>query len=110
MDVVDGDTLKLQIDLGFHINYRTTVRLARINTPETVTFTIQGLKDPAKEFVMQACGPGAVIVVNISKPDKYGRWLADVFYLPGSRSRDEILGKGRNLNNELLQNGLAKPY
>ena len=35
--VVDGDTLDLDIDLGFHITLRERVRLMGIDTPETRT-------------------------------------------------------------------------
>lgn len=110
LDVVDGDTMKLMVDMGFYIFHRTTVRLARINAPETVVFTTQGIEDPAREFILERCGPGTVVVVDILKADKYGRWLAEVRYLPGSVRRDEIVATGRNLNDELLQMGLVEPY
>lgn len=110
LDVVDGDTLKLMIDLGFFIHQKTTVRLARINTPETVEFTVQGIKDPAKEHVINAIGPGSICVAMISKPDKYGRWLAEIIYLKGERNREMIELHGKSLNQELLDLGLAKPY
>ena len=39
--VVDGDTIDVDIDLGFDISFSSRVRLAGIDTPEsrTATFT-----------------------------------------------------------------------
>ena len=42
--------------------------------------------------------------------EKYGRYLADVIYLPGAKTRDEILAKGTLLNKELIDKGLAVPF
>lgn len=108
--VVDGDTLVLDIDLGFFVKIQETVRLARINTPETVGFNAQGINDPAKNYIFSNCPPGSVVVVNITRKEKYGRWLADVLFQPGEMNRDAILRKPRNLNDELVQQGFAKLY
>ena len=52
--VVDGDTLDLDIDLGFHITLSERVRLMGVDTPETRSRDLvekaDGLK--AKEFVI----------------------------------------------------------
>ncbi len=110
LHIVDGDTLKLDIDLGFHVRLETTVRLARINTPEIVGFTAKGIDDPAKRFIMQNLPVGSVCVAEITKTEKYGRWLADILFQTGETDRMKILATPRNLNNELVRNGLAKPY
>ena len=36
-NVVDGDTIDVDIDLGFNISYSQRVRLAGIDTPESRT-------------------------------------------------------------------------
>lgn len=108
--VVDGDTMVLLIDLGFHVHAEATVRLARINTPEAVTGKGGTIQDPAKAFVMERCMPGSTVVVSISRQEKYGRWLADVFYKVGSRDRYEILRESKILNDELVSAGLATFY
>lgn len=110
LDVVDGDTLTLDVDAGFYLHYHVRVRLARINAPETVEFSTRGVVDPAKEFILARCGPGAVVVVRITKADKFGRWLADILYLPGSQSAEEIRARGQNLNDDLLAAGLVRLY
>ncbi len=108
--VVDGDTLRLDLDLGFKVHIEEIVRLARINAPENAEWTAKGLQDPARNYIEQNTPPGSSVVADISKPDKYGRWLADIRFLPGSSVREDILQNGRVLNDELVQHGFAMPY
>jgi len=108
--IVDGDTMVLDIDLGFHVHIETVVRLANINAPERVTWTVQGLEDPALQYIQQSTPPGSTVVVDISRPEKYGRYLAVVLFAPGVVDRNEILRSGRVLNDELLQKGFVKKY
>ncbi len=107
--IVDGDTLYLDIDLGFFIRMTISMRLNGINTPETRGATrTAGLK--SKAFVESVLPPGALVIVQTYKAEKYGRYLADIWYKPGAKSRDEIEAGGRLLNQELLDKGLAIPY
>jgi micrococcal nuclease len=107
--VVDGDTIYFDVDLGFYIRLTLDVRLKGLNTPEIRGPEREaGLK--AKAFVEQALPVGALAVLKTYKEEKYGRYLADVWYLPGAKTRDEIRAKGRSLNQELLDQGLAVPF
>lgn len=108
--IVDGDTLILDVDLGFKIHTEIDVRLARIDTPEILNYTAKGIDDPAKLFIMQNLPPGSVCVVGISRAEKYGRWLAEVYFQPGESDRMKILQNPRVLNDELVRNGFAKLY
>lgn len=110
MRIVDGDTLWLDIDLGFYTHRETDIRLAGINTPESVEYRVQGIHDPAKQYVESNVPAGSTCVVDITTRDKYGRWLGVIRFLPGSMIREDILQNGRVLNDELLAQGLAKPY
>lgn len=110
LEVVDGDTLKVRIDLGFHVYIEETIRLARINTPETVQYKAQGIFDPAKVFILEHAPIGSVCVVQITRTEKYGRWLAELFYKPGERDRLKILADPHVLNDDLVRAGLARPY
>lgn len=110
LKIIDGDTLRLNIDLGFHVTIEATVRLARINTPEIVSFTAKGIDDPAKRFIMQNLPVGSVCVAEITRTEKYGRWLADIYFQLGVSDRVKIMETPRNLNNELVRNGFAAPY
>jgi micrococcal nuclease len=107
--VVDGDTVYLDIDLGFFLRMTIDVRLRGVNTPEIRGATrAAGLA--AKSYVESAIPAGSLIIVTTYKQEKYGRYLADIDYLPGAASREEILASPRRLNQELLDQGLAVPY
>jgi micrococcal nuclease len=99
--VVDGDTVDLDLDLGFSITLRQRVRLYGLDAPEVRT------KDPIEKakglesqaFVSQWFERGGDVLVRTSKEEKYGRMLADC-YREGEPS----------LCTELLERGLARPY
>lgn len=92
-NVVDGDTVDLVIDVGFKINVRQRVRLARIDTPERSQANYQTAKDFVKNAVL-----GKSVTVKTEKVSKWGYYLA------------EIMFDGKNLNDELFNAGLAKYY
>lgn len=76
--VIDGDTIEVEIDLGFNLYYNTKVRLAEVNTPERG----QPDYDKAKEFVVNFCkNCKDIVYLKTAKTgdDKYGRYLAYVF-------------------------------
>lgn len=97
----DGDTVTFLVDLGFKVNMTLNVRLADINTPEIrnndMTEKERAIK--AKEFVHDALSEAKDIIIKSGKiSGKYGRYITTVFY------------DGINLNEQLLQEGLADPY
>lgn len=87
--VKDGDTISLLID-----GKEQTVRFAHIDCPEKK----QPFGTKAKQFVSDACFRTYVtLVINEkNKYDRNKRLIAEV-----------ILEDGRNLNKELVKNGLA---
>lgn len=110
MRIVDGDTLWLDIDLGFRLHHQVDVRLAHINTPETINYTAKGLVDPAAAYIAKVCPVGCDVVVDIVKQEKYGRWLAQIYYAPGVIGPMQILQQAHVLNDELVRAGLAVKY
>ena len=104
--VVDGDTVWLDVDCGFGIWIEQKVRLRGIDTPEIATAA--GLR--SRDFVSQALADLPCVAVTTTKPDKYDRYLADVFYLPGSDDPEAVLRQGVFLNRDLLKAGLAKRF
>lgn len=107
--VVDGDTAYFDIDLGFQIRMTIETRFKGINTPETRgPSRAEGLK--SKAFVETALPVGSLVILNTYKAEKYGRYLADIYYLPGATTREAILANGILLNKELLEKGLAVPF
>src|SRR6185503_7570830 len=98
--VIDADTLKVRIDLGFSMWHRQTLRLRDIDAPEVGTKD----GDAAKTFVQSLLKEASHVVIRSSRSDKYDRYLADVF-IPHA----EPDGEGDVfLNNLLLTQGHAR--
>ena len=104
--VIDGDTIWLDVDCGFQVWSRQKVRLRGIDTPELRTREGQ----EARAFVASALSANTSVAVTTTKPDKYDRYLADLFYLPGKGVAEDALRNGRFLNGELLRKGHAKRH
>lgn len=98
--VIDGDTVELDIDLGFTIHWKSSCRLYGINTPELKSSDkderLKALE--AKNFLIQELSVGSDVTINSKKLDKYGRPLV------------EVINNHININQELLVLGLAKEY
>ena len=110
--VVDGDTIYVDIALGFGVWMRKQIiRLAGINTPE-----IRGEERPdgliSKAFVAESLfevreddtlmSRPLILKTYKDKKGKYGRWIADVFI---QKTNAETYW---NLNEELVVKGLAE--
>ena len=104
--VIDGDTLIVAVDCGFSTVVRQRLRLRGIDTPELGSLAGQR----AHERVAQLLAGLPFIIVSTSRTDRYGRYLADVFYLPQTQDAARVLRNGIYLNRQLLDEGLARPY
>lgn len=93
INVVDGDTIDAEVDLGFKIETKQRLRLARVDTPE------RGQKgyDEAKDFVIH-CVFKKPVRIKTEKISKWGHYIAEVFV------------EERNLSDMLLAANLGKPY
>lgn len=85
IDVIDGDTLKVELSLGFNVHYEVTIRLVDINAPEVRTLNEEvkkyGLRAKEKLEEYLNFGDGRIIVTTL-KPnpeDKYGRVLGTLY-------------------------------
>jgi len=97
--VVDGDTLRVQIDLGFVEMTRQYLRLFGIDAAEAKTKAGQ----KAKAFVARFFKKNVAITFQSTGRDVYGRYIAHVWSRPEGRRR-----KGKTyLNNLLLEKQLA---
>jgi micrococcal nuclease len=83
--VVDGDTLDLEIDLGFKCYQHIRVRLKGVNTPEiygvkkgSVEYTAGLIASDATKEWFEVHAPDGQILVKTYKTGKYGRWLATI--------------------------------
>ena len=84
--VVDGDTVELEVDLGFETRVRKSFRILSLDTYETrlIRGTTQEQKDIgllAKEFATKLL-EGKTVFVETQKKDKYGRWLCRIWIAP----------------------------
>jgi micrococcal nuclease len=82
--VIDGDTIDVEIDLGFDISITKRVRLAGIDTPESRTSDKyeKSLGLESKALLKQRLSAAQTIVIKTEKPDsseKYGRVLGWLF-------------------------------
>ena len=99
--VIDGDTVVAEIDLGFHVSLRATLRLAGIDTPE-VRGPTREAGHAATEYLelllKKLAGPERQLTVRTQKDrtGKYGRYLA------------VLIAGDRNLNEALVQAGHAR--
>ena len=94
--VVDGDTIDVILDLGFHLSVKKRVRLYGINTPESRTRDLEEKKRglAAKERLIELCSDkdGAVnLVLKCHGLGKYGRVLGEVFNNNCSANRMLVL-------------------
>ena len=97
--VVDGDTIEVTIDIGFHLTTRRRLRLLRVNTAEIHASedAERAKANTAKERMIELL-TGKDIFIKTEKSDSFGRFLAEVW-----------LGD-LNVNDWLLAEGLARPF
>jgi len=99
-NVVDGDTIDADIDVGFRVKMNHRLRLNSVNTCELHSAVAEERAKAveAKEFVINAL-LGKDVVITTLKSDAFGRYLAEVYYMKGSVQMC--------INDELLDSGLA---
>ena len=69
--IVDGDTIDVDIDLGFDVSFSSRVRLAGIDTPESRTTDLKEktLGVEVKEKLKKEIAAAKDIVIKTEKPD-----------------------------------------
>lgn len=100
---IDGDTLLVNVDVGFGIWTRQKLRLRGINCGELGT----AAGNRAKKFVEDTLKDCPFVVIKTYKSDKYDRYLVDIFYLPKETDPAKVAARGKYLNQELIDNRLA---
>jgi len=100
--IIDGDTVDLDINLGFNISITQRVRLKDINAPEIRTPDLEekakGLE--AKEWLEKELAKPGEWIIETTKEDKYGRLLGTLY----------LVGEPVTVNERMLNEGIAKPY
>ena len=104
--VVDGDTIDVNIDLGFDIHHSARVRMMGIDTPESRTRNLAekalGLASKARLKEMLK-GQKVKLLTSKEGKGKFGRVLADVIII-------DKQGTETNCNQQLIEEGHARPY
>jgi len=99
-EVMDGDTIRISPPVLVNGTYRSVVRLADIDTPETGTLEGDNAKQALRDLLVQH---GGVVYLDIDKArgvDDYGRIIAVVYVRV---SATHLL----NVNKWLVDNGYA---
>ena len=102
--LIDGDSIILDIDLGFYMFMNETkIRLYGLDTPEMTSedplLRLQAVLATRYLFDNLQVGEKVTIKTVLDKREKYGRLLATI-----------ITKEGLNINEGLIQNKLAVSY
>jgi len=101
--VVDGDTIDVDLDLGFNIHHKCRVRLYGIDTPESRTRD----KDEkargklAAKFLEDAISNGNQTLIQTKLKDSKGKF---------GRVLGSVIVDGININKKMVENYMAVKY
>ena len=100
--IVDGDTVDVDIDLGFGLTISQRVRLKGINAAESRTLNEEEKKKglAAKEWLKKELSKTGEWIIETYKDDKYGRMLGTLY----------LVGEPVTVNERMLNEGIAEPY
>jgi endonuclease YncB( thermonuclease family) len=107
LNVIDGDTILANIDLGFNVNKEQRIRLSGINAKEMDT-----PKGKEAHFYLRSLLANTNnVIIKTNKVDIYGRFVADIFYLEeetkNKRRASSIFKNGIYLNAHLFKKDLV---
>jgi endonuclease YncB( thermonuclease family) len=102
--VIDGDTVVMNVDLGFRIYATVHIRFKDINCPEHNKPGGAEATKFTEDWFSQRVGP--FVLGTWKDPDVYCRWLG-VIYPPGARPWDPGSALPLSLNEVLVLQGHA---
>jgi len=101
--VYDGDTCRVNLDLGFGIwKKREKIRLARINAPELKGDSLAAgrlSRDTLREFIL---GKNVILETLKDRKGRYGRYIGEIWL--------ETNGNWININDEMVKLRMAVKY
>ena len=102
--VIDGDTIDVNMDLGFDITIKKRIRLAGINSPESRTRDLEEKKRglASRDRLIELLDKGS-LVIESNEVGKYGRVLGTLYVYPGDKLPI-------NINETLVKEGHAVEY
>ena len=93
--VVDGDTLELEVDLGFGARYEAAIRLLGVDAPELPT--AEGQRSRAALSQLVAAGSGAWPLrvrthrlASGGEARSFARWVGTVWVLSGDGGMTDV--------------------
>ena len=100
--IIDGDTIDVDIDLGFHITVSHRVRLKDIDAAETRTKDLEEKKKgiEARLWLEKELAREGEWIIETYKEDKYGRILGTLY----------LIGDPVTVNEKMLNEGIVRPY
>ena len=100
--IIDGDTVDVEISLGFGITLSQRVRLKGIDAAETRTKDLKEKAEGllAKEWLEKELSREGEWIIETTKEDKYGRILGTLYFV----------GDPVTINERMLNEGIAVPY
>jgi micrococcal nuclease len=93
LNVVDGDTIDVSVDLGLQIYSLQRIRLYGIDTPERGQPGFLEASDRLKYLILDKN-----VIIKTYKVSKYGQYLGEIMF-------DEM-----NINEMMITEGHAKKY
>lgn len=78
--VVDGDTVDLIVDLGFHVSINIRVRLMGVMAPEVRGAEREAGRAATQQLASFLAGGNLTVQTHKGRTnDKYGRWLGIIY-------------------------------
>jgi micrococcal nuclease len=99
INVVDGDTIDVEIDAGFKSVRTERIRLLGVNTPEMKKPTYAA-GQAAKGFTTSWIELSSIpvdswpLIIQTHKSDAFGRYLADVWNHHGEHLNSDLIASG----------------
>ena len=106
LEVLDGDTIWADIDLGLNTWTTQKLRFRGINSEGIETKEGR----TAKDYVIKVLKDCKFIAIKTSWRDKYTRYLVDIFYDKDEQDLLKLINNGKFLNQELLDIGFCVEY
>lgn len=93
--VHDGDTFHCDVDCGFDLRLKMTVRLFGVNAPELVTAAGKKATAWVQAWFTDHCRDGTFTLrTEKDRREKYGRYLGTVIAKDGSVLNGDIVASG----------------
>jgi len=100
--IIDGDTIDVDVDLGFGVTLSQRVRLKDVDAAEIKTLNVEEKSKGfvAKKWLEKELSKEGEWIIETFKEDKYGRILGTLYFV----------GDPVTVNERMLNEGIAQPY